>query len=151
MNIEKATVYSAEDLLPAYEEFLDQDVGIGELRVIADRIEQIYREDGFIAARVVVPPQTIEDGRPTFQVFEGRIVHYEINGDIGPVKELIAAYLENLITDKPARFDDIERYLLLARDIPGISLTGTLRPAVTVRRAALSWWWMWRLSNSTAL
>ena len=65
-------------------------------------------------------------GRP---VFEGRIVHYEINGDIGPVKQLIASYLENLITDQPAHFNELERYLLLARDVPGISLTATLRPA----------------------
>ncbi len=127
--VDQATVFDQEDFLPAYEGYVGTQIGLGELREISDRIEQVYRENGYIAARVIVPPQTIENGTPTLTVFEGRIVHYEINGDIGPVKELVAAYLENLVTDRAAHFDDIERYLLLARDIPGISLTGTLRPA----------------------
>lgn len=127
--VEQATVFDADELLAAYEEFVGTEIGIGQLREIGDRIEKLYREDGYIAARVVVPPQTIENGMPRLVVYEGRIVHYEINGDVGPVKALIASYLENLITDRPAHFSELERYLLLARDIPGISLTATLRPA----------------------
>lgn len=129
LTIDEATVYSPDEFLAEYEDLIGTDIGIGELRAIGDLIERKYREDGYIAARVVVPPQTIENGRPRLVVFEGRIVHYEINGDIGPVKELIASYLDNLITDRPAHFSELERYLLLSRDVPGISLTATLRPA----------------------
>lgn len=112
-----------------YESFIGTDVTIGGLREIGNRIEQLYREDGYLATRVIIPPQTIENGVAQLQVHEGRIIHYEVNGDIGPVKKKIASLLDNLITDKAARRSEVERYLLLARDLPGISLTGTLRSA----------------------
>lgn len=109
--------------------FIGTEVTIGGLREIANRIEQLYRDDGYLATRVIIPPQTIEGGIAELQVHEGRIIHYEVNGDIGPVKKKIASYLDNLITNKAARRSELERYLLLARDLPGISLTGTLRSA----------------------
>lgn len=111
------------------EPFIGKDITIGGLREIGNRIEELYRDDGYLATRVIIPPQTIENGIAQLQVHEGRIIHYEVNGDIGPVKKQIAALLDNLITDKAARRIDVERYLLLARDLPGISLTGTLRSA----------------------
>lgn len=112
-----------------YDGFIGTEVTIGGLREIANRIEQLYREEGYLATRVIIPPQTIEGGIAQLQVHEGRIIHYEVNGDIGPVKKQIAALLDNLITDRAARRSDVERYLLLSRDLPGISLTGTLRSA----------------------
>ena len=78
---------------------------------------------------MIIPPQAIQGGVPTLEIYEGKIIHYEINGEIGDVKKLIARYLDNLLTDKPARWEELERYLLLSRDLPGISLTGTLRSA----------------------
>lgn len=112
-----------------YEDFIGTEITIGGLREIANRIEALYRDEGYLATRVIIPPQTIEGGVAQLQVHEGRIIHYEVNGDIGPVKKQIAALLDNLITDRAARRADVERYLLLSRDLPGISLTGTLRSA----------------------
>lgn len=112
-----------------YEPFIGTDVTIGGLREIANRIEELYRKEGYLATRVIIPQQTITGGVAELQVHEGRIVHYEVNGDIGPVRKQIASLLDNLITNKAARRTDVERYLLLARDLPGISLTGTLRNA----------------------
>lgn len=129
VDVENATVYAEADLRPIYEPFLDTQVTIGGLREIANRIERKYRDDGYVATRVIVPPQAISDGVATLEVFEGKIIHYEINGDIGPVKKQIARLLDNLLTGEPARWSELERYLLLARDLPGISLTGTLRSA----------------------
>ncbi|MEM7210446.1 MAG: ShlB/FhaC/HecB family hemolysin secretion/activation protein [Pseudomonadota bacterium] len=112
-----------------YEPFIGTDVTIGGLREIANRIQDLYREEGYLPTRVIIPQQTIQNGIAELRVHEGRIVHYEVNGDIGPVRKQIAALLDNLITNKAGRRLDVERYLLLSRDLPGISLTGTLRRA----------------------
>jgi hemolysin activation/secretion protein len=129
VNITRATIYDADDFEPLYQEFVGAEVTLGNLREIADRIESLYREDGYVATRAIIPPQAIANGVPTIEVYEGQIVYYEINGDVGPVKKQIAKLLDNLITGEPARWSELERYLLLARDLPGISLTGTLRSA----------------------
>lgn len=129
LTIENATIYSEAEFRQIYEPFLRTNVTLGGLREIANRIENLYRRDGYVATRVIIPPQAIADGVPTLEVFEGKIIYYEINGDIGGVREQIASLLDNLLTGEPARWSDLERYLLLARDLPGISLTGTLRSA----------------------
>lgn len=129
VNITRATVYDESDFAPLYEDFVGTEVTLGNLREIADRIEALYRDDGYVATRAIIPPQTISDGIPTIEVYEGQVVYYEINGEIGPVKKQIAKLLDNMITGKPARWSELERWLLLARDLPGISLTGTLRSA----------------------
>ena len=129
LEIANATVYDDGDFRDIYEPYLDTEVTIGSLREIANRIEELYRDDGYVATRVIIPPQAITNGVARLEVFEGRIIHYEINGEIGEVKKQIARLLDNLLTDEPARWSDLERYLLLARDLPGISLTGTLRSA----------------------
>ncbi|MEO1494840.1 MAG: POTRA domain-containing protein [Pseudomonadota bacterium] len=129
LNIAGLSVYDPEDFDDIVGDFLNTEVTLGSLREISNRIERRYRSDGFVATRVIIPPQAIRDGTPTLEVFEGKIIHYEINGEIGPVKKQMASLLDNLLTDEPARWTDLERYLLLARDLPGISLTGTLRSA----------------------
>jgi hemolysin activation/secretion protein len=129
LEIANATVYDQDDFREIYEPFLESEVTIGGLREIANAIERLYRDDGYVATRVIIPPQAIENGVARLEVFEGKIIHYEINGEIGPVKKQIARLLDNLLTDEPARWSELERYLLLARDLPGISLTGTLRSA----------------------
>ncbi len=123
------TVYDAEDLAEHIEDFVGDEVTLGSLREIGNRVERRYRSDGYVATRVIIPPQAIREGRPVLQIFEGKIIHYEINGEIGDVKKQIARLLDNLLTDEPATWAELERYLLLARDLPGISLTGTLRSA----------------------
>ncbi len=129
VTVQGATIYSEDKLRPIFEPFIGTEVTLGGLREIANRIENRYRDDGYVATRVIIPPQVIADGVATLEVYEGKIIYYEINGDIGPVKQRIASLLDNLLTGEPARWSDLERYLLLARDLPGISLTGTLRSA----------------------
>lgn len=129
VNIIGATVYETEDFDDILADFVGTDVTLGGLREIGNRIERRYRDDGYVATRVIIPPQAIKNGVPSMEIFEGKIIHYEINGEIGDVKKRIAMYLDNLLTDKPARWEELERYLLISRDLPGISLTGTLRSA----------------------
>lgn len=129
LEIVNATVYDPTDFEPLYADLVGAQVSLTQLRGIADAIQQKYRDDGYLATRVIIPPQAIANGKPKFDVYEGKIIYYEIKGEIGEVKKQIARLLDNLITDKPAKWSELERYLLLARDLPGISLTGTLRSA----------------------
>lgn len=129
IEIVQATVYQPSDFEPIYAEFIGTEITLTQLRAIADAMQRKYRDDGYLATRVIIPPQAITGGVPKLEVFEGKIIYYEIKGEVGEVKKQIARLLDNLITDRPATWGELERYLLLARDLPGISLTGTLRSA----------------------
>ena len=52
-----------------------------------------------------------------------------IEGDVGPVEALIDDYLRPVAAEKPLRLATLERALLLCNDIPGLTVSGSLRPS----------------------
>ena len=132
--IEGATIYSTEQLREFYASLVNTEVTLARLFEIAKQIQQKYRTDGYLLARVIVPPQTISDGVFRLQVIEGFIDKVRIEGDIGPAKERVQSFLNKIAErdptsgkPRPLREQDAERYLLLADDIPGISVFGVLQ------------------------
>ncbi len=90
-------------------------------------LQRQYREDGYIVTRVVVPPQRMADGVATVQIVEGFISEVVVQGRLGPVRRKVEGYVRQLLDVFPVHALDIERYLLLANDIPGVRATGVLR------------------------
>ena len=119
---------SPEILRPAYESFLGKPVPIAAVCEIRDAAATILRREGYLAA-VQVPPQRIENGVVHFDVLMAKIVQIQVRGDAGKSERLIAGYLEALKGEDVFNEKAAERYLLLARDLPGYDVRLTLRPA----------------------
>ena len=119
--------YSDVDLKEYYQEYIGKEISLTQVFVIAERIQERFREDGFMLTRVVVPEQKVNNGVFTIQAVEGFISNIKIEGDIGPVQARVQATLDNLLSQQPVTNQDLERYLLLANDLPGISAVGFLR------------------------
>ena len=79
-------------------------------------------------ATIRVPEQTIA-GHLHLEVITAKIVALRVRGDPGRSSKRIAALLDRLQKLEPLNEVDAERMLLLAGDIPGISVTLELRPA----------------------
>ncbi len=79
-------------------------------------------------ATVRVPEQTVA-GRLKLEVVTARIVGLRVRGDPGRSAQRVEALLDRLKNIDPLNETDAERILLLAGDIPGISVTLELRPA----------------------
>jgi hemolysin activation/secretion protein len=121
---------SADILKSAYAAYLGQNIPISTVCEIRDNAATILRRAGYLAA-VQVPPQKIDGGQVKFDVLLAKLVDFQVRGDAGKAEGLIAGYL-NAIKDQPVfNILEAERYLLLARDIPGYNVRLTLRPAGT--------------------
>ncbi len=122
---------SADLLKPAWQDYAGQKVPLATVCEIRDRAATILRRQGYLAA-VQVPPQRIEHGVVRLDVLFAHIAGFQVRGDAGKAEGIIGRYLR-AIQDQPVfniRF--AERYLLLARDLPGYDIRMTLRPAGTV-------------------
>jgi hemolysin activation/secretion protein len=105
-----------------------QDLPIGVVCDIRDRAATILRAKGYLAA-VRVPPQTIgNDGVVRLDILSARMTRIEVRGDAGANEGLLQRYLSRLDDQPVFNIVDAERYLLLARDIPGMDARLTLRP-----------------------
>jgi hemolysin activation/secretion protein len=114
----------------AYADKIGKTLPIGSVCEIRDEAATILRRAGYLAA-VQVPPQRIENGIVRFDVLMAKVVDFQVRGNAGRSEKLIAGYLQ-AIKDQPVfNIVEAERYLLLARDIPGYDVRLTLRPAGT--------------------
>ena len=123
-------VVPAEALRPAYESFLGKPQPIAVVCEIRDAAATILRQQGYLAA-VQVPAQRIENGVVKFDVLMAKLVAVQVRGDAGKAERLIAGYLDRIKEQPVFNEREAERYLLLARDLPGYDVRLTLRPAGT--------------------
>ncbi|MFV3131682.1 ShlB/FhaC/HecB family hemolysin secretion/activation protein [Niveispirillum sp. KHB5.9] len=106
-------------------------VTLADLYATADAITARYRDAGWVLARAVVPAQRITDGVATIRVVEGFIAKTVVEGDTGAHAGRIQSYLDHLTATKGAlNIQDLERWLLLVNDLPGVSARAVLSPAV---------------------
>ena len=86
-----------------------------------------YRADGYVLTTVSASLDA--QGALRFSVIEGRIVDVKLDGDIGPAGTQVLRFLRHLTAIGPVRNADLERWLLLAQDVPGVSLHAVLQPS----------------------
>jgi hemolysin activation/secretion protein len=120
-----------EALRPAYEAFIGKPVPVGALCEIRDAAAAILRRAGYLAA-VQVPQQNVMGGVVHFDVLMAKLVQVKVRGNAGRSERLLAAYLDKLVGQPLFNEKDAERYLLLARDLPGYDVHLVLAPAGTV-------------------
>ena len=131
------------DLSQSYRPYVGTDQPVSVICEIRDRAATQLRAAGYLAA-VQVPPQTIESGRVKLDVLLARMSKVQVKGDAGGSEKLLVRYISKLTQDEVFNTRRAERYLLLARDIPGLDVRLALRPIegapgevvgeVTVRR-----------------
>jgi hemolysin activation/secretion protein len=136
VDIEGATIYSREQLESHYRSLIGQKITVADVFAFAAAIENQYRSDGYVITRAIVPEQQIENGKVRVLIVEGFISQIRYEGDIGPARSKVEALLSSLSTQKPVTIAAIERSLLLANDLEGIQVRGTLEPSATERGAA---------------
>ncbi len=114
-------------LASAYSEYVGREIPVATICDIRDRAATILRAQGYLAA-VQVPVQTIGEGTVKFDVLLARMREVQVRGDTGGAGPGLRQYLEKLASQETFNAKEAERYLLLARDIPGLDVRLTLQP-----------------------
>lgn len=126
-NLKGATV---EEMRGAWARHAGTRQPVAVLCEIRDAAATILRRKGYLAA-VQVPTQRIENGEIRMEMLYARVTAVRARGQTGGAETLIARYLGRLAKDEIFNRNQAERYLLLARDIPGYNVQLTLKPAGT--------------------
>jgi hemolysin activation/secretion protein len=129
VTIVGATVFTPDEIRPLYADLIGKEVGLSDILNVADAIEAKYRERGFIISRAYVPPQRVGNGVFTINVVEGYVSGIALEGGDPGVRSLIQAYISPVTQSKPLVLEPMERGLLLANDLPGVTAAGLLRPS----------------------
>ena len=106
---------------------LTGDVDQGRIEQARLAILAAYREDGYVFTAVSASLES--GGRLVFSATEGRIVEVKLDGNIGPAGVQVLRFLNHLTEAPVLDVATLERWLLLAQDVPGVSLRTVLRPS----------------------
>ena len=126
-NLEGAT---PEEMRQTWAEFAGVEHPVSIICEIRDRAGTYLRGKGYLAA-VQVPTQRIENGQVRLELLYARVTTIRARGQTGGAEAKLAGYLSKLTQDEIFDRNRAERYLLLARDLPGYNVQLVLKPAGT--------------------
>lgn len=111
-----SSVFSDRDFSSILSVYEGRELGLRDLRQVADDITQLYLESGYITSRAIVGEQTITDGTVQVRVIEGELEDIQVEGTRrlrGYVRDRV-----NLANRKPLNQVDLESQLQLLRSDP---------------------------------
>ncbi len=112
----------AEDLAAAYRPFVGRTIDKAALQSITDALAKVYAQSNIALYSVTVPDQDFAGGVLKLKATEGYIGKTEFKGgENRPGVALARRYANRLGAERPLKRTDLERYISLMRDIPGLS------------------------------
>ncbi len=127
VTIQGVTAYPAQTFLPVFEQATGQNITVAELYDLVNNITATYRNDGYVLAKAILPPQEITAGHVKIRIVEGRLSNVRLEG-AQTNSRLLQTWAEAIQKQSPLNNKQLERYLLLMNDLPGIEAKSTLRP-----------------------
>ncbi len=139
IRIVGATVYSAEQFAELYADLIGETVTLKAVYDLAGRITAKYGADGYVLSRAIVPPQQLDPKGAVvrIQVVEGYVEKVEWPPQLASYVNFFSDYAARITAERPANIRTIERYLLLAGDLPGLKFKNSLKPHPTMVGAAI--------------
>ena len=138
VRIVGGTIYQSGELAALYQDLIGRQITLTAVYDIAARITAKYGADGYVLSRAIVPPQELTPGGATvtIQIVEGYVDRVEWPAALSNYRDFFADYTAKIIADRPTNIRTLERYLLLAGDLPGLKFKNSLKASATRQGAA---------------
>jgi hemolysin activation/secretion protein len=128
VSVGGVTVYPAPEIAALTQGLTGAAVPFFQIDAVRQQILARYRADGYMLSTVSASYDAAS-GRLSFRVTEGRIASVKLDGDIGPAGTQVLRFLDRLTQERVIDAATMERYLLLAQDVPGVILHAVLQPS----------------------
>ena len=139
VKITNSTVYSNADIREFYESLIGKTISLSQVFSIAAQITAKYGNDGYSISRVIVPPQELDPSGALIelQAVEGYISEVVWPEEVTQYRNFFSEYSERIKSQRPINVATLERYLLLANDLPGLSFQSIMKPSATNPQASI--------------
>ena len=134
-----STVYREPEFASLTQPLLHKTIPLAGVYELAARITALYGKDGYVLSRAIVPPQEFSG--------HGAVVRIEVlEGYVDDViwpeglrekyRDFFSDYGARITARRPVNIKTIERYLLLASDLPGLRFSSTFKASKTHQGAS---------------
>ena len=122
-------ILTKEQIQAVTASYIGKQVTLKDLREIADKITNIYRDKGYMTCGAVLPPQRIRDGVVEIRLIEGKTGNVNLTGNRYTKSE----YIMNRINLKPGEIANTEK---LNRDLRWFQGTNDVQLRVVMKPGA---------------
>ncbi len=126
ITLDGAVTIPLAALRPLYADRIGATVQLNEIFTIARTITKAYAEAGYPLSLAYVPIQEIENGKVRIRIIEGFIGEVDVSDAPSRLRPRLQRLAAKITAERPLTQRGLERYLLLANNIPGLSVTGVL-------------------------
>jgi hemolysin activation/secretion protein len=139
IRVTGASVYTTAQFAELYADLVGQKVSLQQVYDLAGRITAKYGGDGYVLSRAIVPVQELDPNGAVvhIQVVEGYIETVEWPPQLAGYRDFFTYYGYKITAERPVNIRTIERYLLLAGDLPGLKFKNSIKPHPTKVGAAI--------------
>lgn len=127
--IDGATAFAPATLQHFTSGLVGPAVPLAQVEAARAGVLGLYRESGYTFTTVDAVLHT--DGALHLVVGESQVTEVLLDGDIGPAGAQVLRFLDHLKNVRPLDVASLERWLLLAKGVPGVTVRPVLRPAGT--------------------
>lgn len=138
VRITGSTVYGAKDFLPLYEALLGNRTSVQAIYDLVRAITAKYGNDDYVLSHAIVPPQKLKPRGAVIhiEVIEGYIDRVVWPAQVSRYRDFFSSYTAKIVADRPINVRTIERYILLASDLPGLTFSRRLEASQTNKTAS---------------
>lgn len=115
---------SQDEIHALLDPYIHQNLTTTQIHEAANAFMKYYREKGFFAAKVYLPPHSFSHGIITLHIYEGNLEEDGIeliNSEQHVRSKIVKKILTNTLEPGVMKTEDYERAILLVNDLPGIS------------------------------
>jgi hemolysin activation/secretion protein len=122
------TLFDTQTLHALVAQAEGKSMPLERLEALVADIAAYYNSHGYPLVRVVIPVQVVRDGVVRVQIIEGRYGNISLNNSSMVKDDLLQAALVPLEGGQPVSQTILNRALLLLSDVPGVQVSGVLKP-----------------------
>lgn len=129
LTVEGSTVYSEAELNALAADLVGKDISAAAIYNLASKISAKYGKDGYLVARAIIVPQAVDPKHASIRlkVVEGYIETVSWPAEANRYRDVFTPCLNKIKAERPAKTKTIERCLLLANDVPGLTFSSTVK------------------------
>lgn len=123
--IEGATAYPISKFLPLYADKLDKETSLADIYSVAEKITEIYVNDGYVLSKAFPPRQSIKNGVVHIKIIEAKIRKTTFSGKIQP--SYLVERIGKKISSGLLNIKTLEKHMLLMNDLSGVKASAVLK------------------------
>lgn len=127
-QVEGNTLLTDEQIRGVVAGFEGRDLTLAEMKEVANRLTDLYRKEGYLLVRAIIPKQDFGSGPVAIQVLEGKVGEVTVEGAKHYSDDFIKRHIDQATVDGNFQADRFQRQLLLLNEYSDLDAQAVLKP-----------------------